>query len=167
MSDLLTAVKGSPLLLAFVVVLAALIYAIEKLGGLDGPMTRLWGAWQNRELNRLHRESLLRAERRRMEAEEDAERMADLAAKVERLRATVNWLTSERNDQIKRDRIRDGHDVAIADYVHRLLRAARSAGVAFVDPPDPPDLAAMFISPDDLDDEPDSRNSPAPEPVGR
>ena len=148
MTELLDAVKGSPLLLAFIVVGGFLVYAVEKLGGLDGPITRAVRAWQDRELNRLRREALLRAEQARIEREADAVERAREGETVRRLRAEVDWLTGERDDQRRRDRVRDQHDRALAVYLTRVVATARAAGVRVDEPPAPPDLAPLFVQGD-------------------
>lgn len=82
MSDLLKAAADSPLLLTFLVVLGGAVWAAEKLGGVGGPLTRLFRAWQERELRKLRREQ---AERRARRDLDDA-RVADLESEVEWLR---------------------------------------------------------------------------------
>lgn len=150
MPELLAAAKDSPFLLAALIVLAAVVWTVEKLGALNGPMTRTWTAWQNRELNKLRREAVYRAERRRIAAEEEQGQVADLNRRLVDLRAEVDWLTGENNDFKRRERLRDAHERVHADYTMRLYRAAREAGVAFVEPPPPPDLTPMFVRPEDL-----------------
>jgi len=141
--ELLDAVKGSPLLLAFLVVGGFLVYAVEKLGGLDGPITRGVRAWQDRELNRLRREALLRAEQRKLDAEQES-------AVVAGLRTEVEWLTRERDDQRRRDRVRDQHDRQLAAYLDRVLAHARAAGVPVPErPPQVPYLAPLFVEGDE------------------
>lgn len=149
MDALLAAAKGSPLLLGGLIVLGALIYAVEKLGGINGPITRMWDAWQNRKLNGLRREALLRAERRRIAQEEETGRIADLSAQIDGLRATVEWQNGELNDYRRRERIVNQYEREVADYVGRLLRAARGAGIPFAEPPEPPNLAPLLVFPED------------------
>jgi hypothetical protein len=81
-SDLLKAAADSPLLLTFLVVLGGGVWAAEKLGGVNGPISRAVRAWQNRELRRLERERLLADRRRELR---DA-RIADLESEVAWLR---------------------------------------------------------------------------------
>jgi hypothetical protein len=167
-SELLDAVKGSPLLLAFIVVGGFLVYAVEKLGGLDGPITRALRAWQDRELNRLRREALLRAEQRKLDTEQES-------AVIARLRAEVAWLNRERADQRRRDRLRDQHDRALAGYLGTVLRAARAGGLNLPPPPEPPELAPLFVDGDEADPAPSTvpthrahrRDSPRPAVPGR
>jgi hypothetical protein len=52
-SDLLKAAADSPLLLAFLVVGGFVVWAIEKLGSVNGPLTRAFRAWQRRELRKI------------------------------------------------------------------------------------------------------------------
>ena len=149
MTELLSAAKGSPLLLAALVILGAVVYAVEKLGGINGPITRLWGAWQNRELNRLRRESLIRAEKARIAREEETGRVADLQAQVDGLRATIEWQVGELNDYRRRERLLSAHERAVGEYLARLLHAARAAGIAFADPPAMPELSPLLVMPED------------------
>lgn len=151
MTELLDAVKGSPLLLAFVVVIAALVYAVEKLGGVNGPISRAVAAWQNRELNKLRREALYRAERRRIDAEAEGEQVRDL-------RTEVGWLRHEAADYRARDRARGEYERAIASYLDYVLRAARRAGVNLAPPPAPPNLAPLYVEGDERDDAGPSTN---------
>jgi hypothetical protein len=81
-SDLLKAAAGSPLLLTCLVVAGALVWVVEKLGGVDGPLTRLVRAWQEREVRRIRRQQQLVRERRAL----DDARVADLADEVDYLR---------------------------------------------------------------------------------
>jgi len=148
--ELLEAVKGSPFLLAALVIIAAVVWAAEKLLALQGPMTKLWRAWTDRELNRLKREAALRAERRRIAIEEEQGRVADLSRQLAEVRGEVQWLNRDRNDQRRRDRLRDAYERQLADYVYRLLAAFRSAGGVFADPPDAPELSPLIVTPEDL-----------------
>jgi hypothetical protein len=85
MSDLLKAAAGSPLLLTAIVVVGALVWIVEKLGGVDGPLTRFVRAWQEREVRRLRRQQTVVRERRTL----DDARVADLTDEVEWLRARL------------------------------------------------------------------------------
>lgn len=82
MSDLLKAAADSPLLLAFLVILGGGVWAVEKLGGVNGPISRAVRAWQGRELRKLERERLVVDRRRELR---DA-RVADLESEVAWLR---------------------------------------------------------------------------------
>lgn len=86
MSDLLKAAADSPLLLTFLVVLGGAVWAVEKLGGVDGPLTRLYRAWRDRELRKLRREREQVIARRQL----DDARVADLESEVEYLRALLD-----------------------------------------------------------------------------
>jgi hypothetical protein len=86
-SDLLKATADSPLLLAFLVILGGLVWAIEKLADADGPITRLFRAWQEREVRRLRRQQLV-----------DRERRAARDARVEELESEVAWLRGQLDD---------------------------------------------------------------------
>lgn len=86
MSDLLKAAAGSPLLLTILVVVGALVWAIEKLGGVDGPLTRAVRAWQEREVRRIRRQQLVARERRAL----DDARVAELTDEVEWLRRRLD-----------------------------------------------------------------------------
>jgi hypothetical protein len=85
-SDLLKAAAGSPLLLTILVVAGALVWAIEKLGGVDGPATRLYRAWTDREVRRIRRQQLVVRERRNL----DDARVAELTDEVEWLRRRLD-----------------------------------------------------------------------------
>jgi hypothetical protein len=56
MSDLLKAAADSPLLLAFLVIGGFAVWAIEKLGSVNGPLTRAFRAWQRRELRKIEQQ---------------------------------------------------------------------------------------------------------------
>jgi hypothetical protein len=93
LADLLAAAASSPLLLAFLVVLGGLVWAIERLSGANGPLTRGFRAWQDRELRRLRRERAVREEQR-------AARQEDADARVAELESEVDWL----REQLRRTR---------------------------------------------------------------
>lgn len=86
MSDLLKAAAESPLLLTFLVVLGGGVWAVEKLGGVNGPISRAVRAWQGRELRRLERDRLVDDRRRELR---DA-RIADLESEVSYLRGQLD-----------------------------------------------------------------------------
>lgn len=86
MSDLLKAAAESPLLLTFLVVLGGGVWAVEKLGGVNGPISRAVRAWQERELRRLERDRLVENRRRELR---DA-RIADLESEVAYLRGQLD-----------------------------------------------------------------------------
>lgn len=88
LSELLGYAKDSPLLLAVLVAAGAALAVIERLFALSGPITRLAEWWSGRELAKLRREAALRAERRRLAAEEESEELAAL-------RAERDWLRRE------------------------------------------------------------------------
>lgn len=79
MSDLLKAAADSPLLLAFLVVGGFAVWAIEKLGSVNGPLSRAFAAWQRRELRRIEA----------ARARDDA-RVVDLESEVAYLRAQLD-----------------------------------------------------------------------------
>jgi hypothetical protein len=85
-SDLLKAAADSPLLLTFLVILGGAVWAVEKLGGVNGPISRAVKAWQNRELRRLERERLIDDRRRELR---DA-RIADLESEIAWLRQQLD-----------------------------------------------------------------------------
>lgn len=128
MGDLLHYAQGSPFLFFAILVLGALLYAVEKLAGLSGPASALVRWWQGRELTKLRREAELRAERRRIQLEEESALMADLRAQVAELTREVGRLRSV---------VRQGeaHQRAVREWADGLLRAARAAGLSYVDPP--------------------------------
>lgn len=137
MTDLLNAAKGSPLIFGALVVIGVAVYAVEHLCGLNGPLTRLWAAWNERELRRLRRDALILAEKRRMQTEEEQGRVGDLTRQVADLRNLVHELSADLAAARSRERRRETQLRALGDYVDRLLRAARTAGVPFADPPQP------------------------------
>jgi hypothetical protein len=88
-SDLMAYAQGSPLLLAALVIVGAVLATVERVFALSGPVTKLAAWWSGRELARLRREALLRAERRRIELEERSAREAELAEENTWLRAQL------------------------------------------------------------------------------
>lgn len=109
MSDLLKATANSPLLLTFLVMLGGGVWAVEKLGGVNGPISRALHAWQERELRRLERERRLVTRRRELN---DA-RVADLESEVAYLREQL----VEQYDDL--------YEVVPARAVHPLPRPRR------------------------------------------
>lgn len=147
--DLLVEVaKDTPWLLAIVVVVLLLLGAAERLFALSGPITSIVRWWKGRTLAKLRHEALVRAEQRRIEREQTADRVDDLMAQLADVRAEVEWLRDERADQRRRDRVRDAYDRKMSTYSHVLAGQARAAGIAVEDPPDPPDLAPLLIEED-------------------
>lgn len=86
MIDLLLGAAEEPLLLALVVIGGFLVWAVERLAGVNGPITRAVRAWQQRELRRLQREADLSAARRRITQENEDARVAELEDEVAWLR---------------------------------------------------------------------------------
>lgn len=86
MTDLLRAAVDEPILLAILVVGGFLVWAVERLAGVDGPVTRAVRAWQERELRRLQREADVSSARRRIERDAEDARVAELEDEVEWLR---------------------------------------------------------------------------------
>lgn len=142
LTELLANAEAVPWLSAVLVGLGAAVWVVERVAGLSGPATALTRAWRDRELRKLRREALLRAERRRIEALDEAGRISDLSAELSELRTEVKWMREERNENRRRDAVerhrRETYDRVITDYVWRLLSAARAAGVTFDSPPVPP-----------------------------
>lgn len=128
MTDLLPYLKGSPVLLAALIIATAALYALERLLALTGPATKLARYWQGRELARLRREAAVRAERRRLQREEESAVMADLRAQVAELTTEVARLRGV-------VRASEAHHRVMRDWADGLLRAARSAGLPYIDPP--------------------------------
>lgn len=85
-TDLVAAAADSPLLLAVLVIGGFVVWAVERLAGVNGPITRAVRAWQERELRRLQREADLSAARRRVARETEDARVAELEDEVEWLR---------------------------------------------------------------------------------
>ena len=138
MSDLITLAKGVPALAIALATIAALLYASERVLALSGPLTKLVAAWHGRELARLRRESLLRAERRRIQLQEEGAVLADLrdqlhglTQEVARLRAVV--------------RSSEAHNRVMREWADGLLRSARAAGLSYVDPPSTDEIPAVTV----------------------
>jgi hypothetical protein len=127
-TELLAAAKDFPVLLVALVVVGGALYAAERLFALSGPLTKLAAAWRNRELARLRREALIRAERRRLQMEEESAVMANLRAEVAELSAEVARLRGAVRDAEEQHR-------RVKDWADGLLRSARSAGLTYADPP--------------------------------
>lgn len=138
LTEVLSAAEGIPWLAAAALGLGAVSWAVEKVAGLSGPATALARAWSNRELRRLRREALLRAERRRIAADEEAGRIADLSAQLAELREEVQHLRADRDAARRREARTERYAHELAQYGWRLLHAARAAGLVYVDPPDLP-----------------------------
>lgn len=94
-AELAKLAEGAPWLASGLLALVAVVYAAEKLTGLAGPVTKLAAAWHDREVRRLRREAKVRAERRRIEREEEEGKVAALRAEVEWLREEVRRLRAE------------------------------------------------------------------------
>jgi hypothetical protein len=136
--ELLKYAQGSPFLLLCLVVGGALLYAAERIFALSGPMSGLVRWWQNRELSKLKREAELRAERRRIQLEEESAVMADLRAQVAELSAEVARLRGAVRDSTE-------HYRRVKTWADGLLRSARSAGLSYVDPPTTGEQAAVTV----------------------
>jgi hypothetical protein len=91
--DLLLSAAEEPLLLAVLVVGGFAVWAVERLSGANGPLTRAVRAWQERELRKLRRERAVDEERRRAAR-------ADRDARVDELEGEVEWL----REQLRRAR---------------------------------------------------------------
>jgi len=133
MTEVLAAVSGNPFLLAIVVLVIAAVWLIEKVGGVNGPLTRLWTAWTNRELNRLRREALVRAERRKLAQQETASELGGLQDRLAELEENARW-------QRDRDRARAEYDQRALRWSYDLFTRAQAAGLAVEPPPEPPYL---------------------------
>lgn len=138
LTQLLGYAQGSPLLLACLVGAGAVLAVVERVAGLSGPITKAVHWWQGRELAALRREALVRAERRRLAAEEEAGRVADLSAQLSELRTEVAWLREERDSARRREVRMERYAHELGQYVWRLLHTARGAGVMYADPPQAP-----------------------------
>ena len=86
MAELLAAAVDSPLLLAILVIGGFIVFAVERLADVDGPVTRAVQAWQQRELRRLQRDADLSVARRRITQEAEDARVAELEDEVAWLR---------------------------------------------------------------------------------
>ncbi len=86
MIDLLLSAAEEPLLLAVVVIVGLAVWAVERLSGANGPLTRAVRAWQERELRRIRRERAVEDERRAIERAGRDARVAELETEVDWLR---------------------------------------------------------------------------------
>jgi len=149
-----------PWFLALLLVGLFLVYAAEKIGGKDGPISRVLAWFSNRELNALRRQGELEAERQRIAALTESRavqrfrrRLADAYDEIEELEGTVEWLLQDRNDQRRRDRARGHFDRALVDWFQQVIRTVAEAapGTLIPDPPRPPEgLAELLVIGDDL-----------------
>lgn len=153
-TDLLGAARDVPWLAAGILGLGAASWVVERIAGLTGPVTTLHRAWADRELRRLRREALLRAERRRLDTEEESAVMADLRAQVAEL--------SLRLDALRRTvRAGEEHRRGMRDWADGLLRAARAAGITYTDPPRTDERPAVPAPAPTVED----RRNPTPAPA--
>jgi hypothetical protein len=136
--DLLRYAEGSPFLLLALVILGAVLYAAEKLFALSGPMSGLVHWWQGRELAKLKRDAEVRAARRAIQAEEESALLRDLRGQLAELETNVGRLREER-------RRREAHDRAMREWAEGLLRAARAAGLRYIDPPSTGEQEAVTV----------------------
>jgi hypothetical protein len=90
--ELLEAAQGVPWIATGLLVLGAVGVLVERVTGLVGPATKVATWWADREVRELRREARLRAERRRLDREEEEGRLAALRAEVEWLRQEVHRL---------------------------------------------------------------------------
>jgi hypothetical protein len=127
-SDLIGLAKGAPALALTLAILAALLYATERVLALSGPMSKLLRWWRGRELARLRREAELRAEQRAIQRQEENAVMADLRSQLDDLTREVARLRGV-------VRASEAHHRVIRDWADGLLRSARAAGLTYVDPP--------------------------------
>jgi hypothetical protein len=127
-SELLAAAKDFPVLLAALITVGGILYAAERLFALSGPLSKLVNAWRGRELTRLRREALLRAERRRLQMEEESAVIANLRAEVADLSAEVARLRGAVREA-------EAHHRRVKDWADGLLRSTRTAGLVYADPP--------------------------------
>lgn len=93
--ELLRAAEHLPWLGSGLLLLIAAGAIVERVTGLVGPATKVANWWAEREVRELRREARLRAERRRIEREEEEGKVAALRAEVEWLRTEVRRLRAE------------------------------------------------------------------------
>lgn len=127
-ADLLPLVKGIPALAVTLAVLGAVLYAAERVFALSGPVSKLVAWWNDRELARLRREAIIRAERRRLQQEEESAVMSDLRIQLRDLTTEVARLRSA-------VRTSEAHNRVMRDWADGMLRSARAAGLSYADPP--------------------------------
>jgi len=81
-----------PWLASGLLALGAVGVVVERVTGLVGPATKVAKWWGDREVRQLRHEAALRAERRRIEREEEEGRVTALRAEVDWLRQEVRRL---------------------------------------------------------------------------
>lgn len=92
LEELLAAAEGVPWLATGLLVMGAVGVIVERVTGLAGPATKVAVWWADREVRELRRDARLRAERRRLDSEDEEARVAALRAEVEWLRQEVRRL---------------------------------------------------------------------------
>lgn len=171
MSELLGAAgELGPWFLALLLLGLFIVYALEKLGGKEGPITRILTWFSERELNALRRQGEIEQEKQRIAALTEGravarlrKRLAEAYDEIEELEGTVDWLLKDRNDQRRRDRARGQFDVELVEWFDAVIRAVadHAPGVRLPTPPRPPEgLAELLVLDEDLpDDAPPIRRS--------
>lgn len=149
-----------PWFLALLLMGLFFVYAAEKLGGKDGPITRTLNAISNRELNKIRRDGEIEAERQRLAALTESEavrrlrgRLAEAYTEIDELETTVEWLLRDRNDQRRRDRLRGEFDRELVEWLDQVLAIAQKGGLVVPTPPRPPELERLLVLTEDLPDE--------------
>jgi len=98
-TELLAAAVDSPFLLAVLVIGGFAVWAIERLAGVNGPITRAVQAWQDRELRRLQREADLAVARRKVDQATGDARVSELLDEVAWLREQLQRARTGRPEQ--------------------------------------------------------------------
>lgn len=164
MGELIAGAEGiGPWFLALLLLLGFSVYALEKLGGKEGPITRALAWFSNRELNQLRRQAELEAERKRLAELVEGravarlrKRLAEAYDEIDELESIVDWLLRDRNDQRRRDRERGRFDAELVKWFDLVIRAVADAapGMRLPAPPRPPEgLADLLVMNEDLPDD--------------
>lgn len=93
-TELMDYAMSVPWLASGLLVLGAVGVVVERVTGLVGPATKVAVWWSDREVRKLRQEARLRAERRRLDSEDEEARVAALRAEVQWLRQEVARLHS-------------------------------------------------------------------------
>lgn len=165
MSELIAAAQDvGPWFLALLLLLLFAVYAVEKLGGKDGPLTRFGNYLRNRELHALRRQAAIDQERRQMLRDAESETVALLRTQLAALRLEMTelkerqaddeeelrWHRAEANDLRRRDRHRSAWERDMTVWLARNLPRWKAGLPPADEPPLFEPLAAMLVMEDDV-----------------